>query len=829
MPQGTLFITTRTADSAFPIASARVTVLSREGEVLGEDQVTAATGGVSRTFTLTAPERELSLSPGEELPYATYDVRIQADGFYTFFIRSVQIFAGEKSELPVEMIPRGQSEDEVIQVDIGPHALRTTPDLPREAPDGSERVLTRVFIPDRITVHLGAPNASAANVTVPFVDYIKNVASSEVYPTWPERSLRANILCQISLALNRIFTEWYPSRGYNFNITNSTSYDQYYVYGRNIYDSVSRIVDQIFNQYIRRPGRIDPYFAEYCNGSSVTCAGLSQWGTVSLANDGLSVEEILQFYYGDVEIVQTNDIRAIEESYPGTPLRVGSSGASVRTIQQQLNRIRVNYPAIPPINPVDGVFGSQTQEAVRAFQQIFNLTPDGVVGKRTWYRISYIYVAVKKLAELNSEGERPQYDDTSYPGLLRFGDTGSSVQALQLYLKTIAAFNPFLPDLAIDGRFGRSTENAVRAFQEYYGLFVDGVVGENTWNRIIQVYLDVTEGGRLIIRPYPGSPLRQGSSGEGVLYVQMLLNRIRPVFVTIPSLEEDGIFGPRMRSAVREFQRLFGLDVDGVVGRSTWNALNRVFGSTASGCLDDEGQETGRILRYGSSGADVRVVQDRLNTVHRALPPVPRVTVDGNFGRRTENAVIAFQRIVGLGADGVVGNATRTRLATFAAAVNAGCLPLSASRTVDEAAPREEWSEPAMSLLESAEPTKDPLPRENSLPRFGRWPDSCPWAAEVGDWTWQQKEMVPLEEVVQECVCPCSAPFSTLGIGSRGERVMEVKRNLCRLGYLSGRAPGERELYGVLTARAVGLFQWERNLPVTGKVDWDTWQCLLEE
>ena len=708
MPEGNLIVTVRTADSAFPAESARVQVFSVNGELLGEDRLTSENGSVSRPFSLFAPSRALSLIPeGEEQPYETYDVLVEAPGFYSFLIRGVQIFEGEGSHLPVELIPRGQSEDEVIEVQVPPHSLRQGRERTPEAPTDAERVLTRVFIPSRITVHLGPPASSAANVSVPFVDYIKNVASSEIYPTWPERSLRANILCQISFALNRIFTEWYPSRGYNFNITNSTAYDQYYVYGRNVFDSVSRIVDEIFNEYIRRPGRIDPFFAEYCNGTTVTCAGLSQWGTVTLANEGLSVEEILQFYYGNVEIAETNDIRAIEASYPGTPLRRGSSGAAVRTIQQQLTRIRVNYPSIPAITRVDGIFGSETEAAVRAFQRIFDLSVDGVVGKSTWYRISYIYVAVKKLAELNSEGERPQYDDNTFPGILRFGDTGTSVQNLQFYLKTIAAFNPFLRDLAIDGRFGRSTEQAVRAFQKYYGLFEDGVVGENTWNRVVGVYLDVTEGGELTIRPYPGTPVRLGSSGNDTLYVQMLLDRIRPVFVTIPRVSEDGIFGTATRSAVREFQRLFGLGVDGVVGRETWEALGRVFGSVASGCLDNGAVETGRLLRFGSSGGDVRLVQDRLRNVRRAVRVIPLIAADGSYGRRTEQAVITFQRIFGLSADGVVGNATRTRLAAISDGVNAGCLPLVEGRA-SEAVPA------------SAEPVRSP------------WPADCPWARD--DW-----------------------------------------------------------------------------------------------
>ncbi len=717
MPTGTLVVTVRASDDAIPVPRSQVVITSPGGEVLGEDLVTAENGSVSRTFSLPAPDRELSLTPEEAQPYSTYDVRITADGFDTVLVRGVQIFDGEDSRLPVEMIPRGERAAEVLEYEIPPHALRLQEEYRKEGPPEELRVLSRVIIPERVTVHLGAPSAAAQNVTVPFVDYIKNVASSEIYPTWPERSLRANILCQISLLLNRVFTEWYPSRGYNFNITNSTAYDQYFVYGRNIYDSVSRIVDEIFNQYIRRPGRIDPYFAEYCNGTTVTCAGLSQWGTVSLAQSGLSVEEILQFYYGDVEITQTNNIQAIESSYPGSPLRVGSSGSAVRTIQQQLNRIRVNYPAIPAITRVDGVFGNETRRAVEAFQRIFDLTPDGVVGKSTWYRISYIYVAVKKLAELNSEGERPQYDDNSYPGLLRFGDTGTGVQTLQLYLKTIAAFNPFLPDVSIDGFFGRGTENAVRAFQEYYGLAEDGVVGERTWDRIVSVYLQVTEEGTLTIRPYPGFSLRFGNSGEEVRYIQKLLNRIRRVFPTVRSLEEDGVFGSRMRSAVREFQRLFGLTEDGVVGRNTWNAINRVFGSVQSGCLSDGATVTGRLLSYGSAGADVRNVQNQLNTVRRSVRALPAVTVDGQFGRGTENAVITFQRLFGLTADGQVGNITRTRLATIARGVEEGCLPTVGSGRAEAV---------------SAEPTAQEETR--LLPG---WPENCPWRNLA---SWEGKE-----------------------------------------------------------------------------------------
>ena len=752
MPEGSLFITVRASNSAVPVEGAKVTVTDENGVRIGKEEVTDANGVISGEYFLAAPNVEYSLSPEKPVPYSLYNVRVEAAGFYTLQINGVQIFAGEKSALPVEMIPQGEREGEVLTFDIGPHALRLTSERRLQGPGEDERILGRVFIPESVIVHLGTPSSNASNVRVPFVDYIKNVASSEIYPTWPRESLRANILCQISFILNRIFTEWYPSRGYNFNITNSTAFDQYFVYGRNIYDSVSKVVDEIFNQYIRRPGRIDPYFAEYCNGSSVTCAGLSQWGTVTLANDGRSALEILQFYYGNVEIAETNEIRAVESSYPGSPLRVGSSGEDVRTIQQQLNRIRVNYPAIPAIINVDGIFGQQTRNAVLAFQRVFDLTEDGVVGKSTWYRISYIYVAVKKLAELNSEGELPQYNDNRYPGLLRFGDTGTAVQTIQFYLKTIAAFNPFLRSLAVDGFFGRGTENAVIAFQRYYGLTPDGLVGETTWNLIVQIYQDITEGGTITIRPYPGTPLDLGSSGGNVLYVQKLLNRIRRTFVTIPRVEEDSEFGRNTRNAVREFQRVFGLELDGIVGSETWNALNRVFGSSVAGCLSGGEAESGRVLRYGSSGADVSRVQRNLNTVARSIAIIPRVAVDGNFGRNTERSVKAFQSLAGLTSDGIVGNATRTRLSTFAAGVEAGCLPLIDARerefsswenssfakedafATNELFPIREEKDASFSAFHKKLPWEEEFFEEElSFGASSLWPEDCPWKNEE-DW-----------------------------------------------------------------------------------------------
>ena len=255
------------------------------------------------------------------------------------------------------------------------------------------------IIPETVTVHLGAPSDStASNVTVSFPDYIKNVASSEIYPTWPESAIRANIYAQISFALNRIYTEYYRVRGYSFDITNSTAIDQSFVYGRDIFENISQIVDDIFNSYIQRQGNIEPLFAQYCDGVEVQCNGLSQWGTVTLAEQGLLPYQILQYYYGDnINIVTNVPVEGISGSAPLVPLRYGFSGPDVQRIQVRLNRISNNYPAIPKIYPVDGVFGRETENAVIEFQRIFNLATDGIVGNDTWYKIEYIYNSVKRL------------------------------------------------------------------------------------------------------------------------------------------------------------------------------------------------------------------------------------------------------------------------------------------------------------------------------------------------------------------------------------------------------------------------------------------------
>ena len=456
------------------------------------------------------------------------------------------------------------------------------------------------FIPRTIVVHLGTPTSNAENIYVDFPDYIKNVASSEIYPTWPEAALRANIYAQISYALNRYYTEWYRSQGYDFDITNSTQFDQAFVPGREIYDSVSNIVDEIFNSYVVRRGSIEPYFTQYCNGTTSTCDGLSQWGTVPLAQQGLGPYEILTRFYGDdIDIVTDAPVRNGQPSYPGRPLRLGDSGNAVQQIQIRLNRISTNYPNIPKINPTDGNFGVDTEEAVRAFQRTFRLSEDGVVGPATWYRITYLFSAVKRLSELDSEGIRIDELPRAFEELLSLGDVGDDVRVMQYYLAVIAAYYDTIPPVAVSGVFDEDTEAAVRAFQQQFGLAQDGIVGRQTWQAMEDAYEGIRTASNLIeggIVLFPGRVLQAGFQGEDVATIQEYLAYIATIYPAIPAPAVTGVYGLETVQAVEAFQQEFGLEVNGIVGVTTWDAIASLYSDLRTGNTQQMGQFPGTTL-----------------------------------------------------------------------------------------------------------------------------------------------------------------------------------------------------------------------------------------
>lgn len=439
------------------------------------------------------------------------------------------------------------------------------------------------FIPERIIVHLGTPQSGAENVSVTFPDYIKNVASSEIFPTWPEAALRANIYVQITFALNRVYTEWYRSRGYDFDITNSTQYDQAFVYGRDIFANISRIVDEVFNNYIVRRGSVEPLFTMFCNGTTVTCEGLSQWGTVTLANRGYTPYEILQYYYGnDIDIVYNAPISPNIPSYPGVAFGFGSTGNEVRTIQVELNRIGNNYPAIPKIAPANGLYGESTVEAVRVFQGVFGLPQTGIVNKATWYQIKFIFTAVKGLSELHGEGLTASEIQNLYKTELKRGDYGQRVRSLTYFLNTISYFNPEIPTVNSGGVFNEAMEEQVKAFERFYGLTPDGIVDFRTWQTISKIYLDILnnlpegyEGETAAM--YPGYNITPGMRNDDVREMQTYLRVIGQNIAAVPTVEVTGYFGEQTERAVLAFQRLYGIEPTGIVGSPTWDALAKEY------------------------------------------------------------------------------------------------------------------------------------------------------------------------------------------------------------------------------------------------------------
>ncbi|MBC8570794.1 peptidoglycan-binding protein [Zongyangia hominis] len=454
------------------------------------------------------------------------------------------------------------------------------------------------YVPENITVHLGTPASNASNVTVSFSDYIKNVASSEIYPTWNESAIRANILAQVSYALNRVYTEFYRSRGYNFDITNTTAYDQAYVHGRNIFDDISTLVDELFNDYIRRQGFVEPLFASFCNGTTVTCEGLSQWGSQSLAQQSYNSIQILRNYYGnDIELVINAPIRNITNSYPGTPLRQGDIGPNVTVIQTSLNRISQNYPAIPKINPVDGIFGPATETAVRRFQSIFGLAVDGIVGRATWYQLVKLYVGVKRLAELNSLGQTFTGISWAYPDAIVEGNSGQKVSHLQYMLSVLSQFNPQIPPLEVSGDFDAATKNSVISFQRWAGLPETGAVGATTWDAIYNAYAGVasTTLSRGELFPFQNGPIPAATIRD----LQQQLNLVADATPGMARPQISGQCGTMTRRSLTQFQSFSGLPANGQIDDATKQALADDVGSLRFAQTSRFAQFPGQTLVYG--------------------------------------------------------------------------------------------------------------------------------------------------------------------------------------------------------------------------------------
>ena len=404
----TLQVNVFSQNNYLPITNATVTIqntMPQDRDI--SEQLNTDSSGQTKTISLPTPPLEYSLTPESSMPYSEYNVTVSAPGYETTVLTGAQILPDVKAIQDIRLVPLPGTEEPMEQdIDIDPHTLYAEypPKIPeaeiKTVADTGEIVLNQVVIPEYIIVHDGLPDDNTApNYYVTYKDYIKNVACSEIYATWPESSIYANILAIMSFTLNRVYTEWYRNRFKNFTITSSTAYDQKWIYGRNIYSNIDYLVDSVFGNYLTRPGIRQPILASYCDGVRVTCSGLSQWGSKNLGDEGYDAIDILRYYYGnDIYINTSQAISGVPSSFPGYDLTIGSSGQKVYQLQEQLGRISRNFPAIPRIN-ADGIYGERTAEAVRTFQSIFDLPATGITDYPTWYSISDIYVGVTRIAE----------------------------------------------------------------------------------------------------------------------------------------------------------------------------------------------------------------------------------------------------------------------------------------------------------------------------------------------------------------------------------------------------------------------------------------------
>ena len=405
---GNLNVIVTGTDSYSPLSSATIEIANTGEPNRILESVNTDRNGQTGNIELSAPPREYSMEPTDNQPYSEYNLKISARGYQEGLISGVQIFSGENGLQSIVLLPSEQTPDYVYNpIVIGGHTLWeyyppkiAEPEI-KPLSESGEIVLSRVVVPETIVVHDGVPgDSTATDYYVPYIDYIKNVACCEIYSTWSESTIEANILAIMSFTLNRVYTEWYRNKGYNFTITSSTAYDHKWIYGKTIYENISQIADRLYNRYLARPNVKQPILTQYCDGKRVSCPNwMTQWGSKALGDDGFSAIDIIHYYYGsDMYVNEAEIVSGIPSSYPGYDLTIGSSGEPVITIQEQLNRIAQNYPAIPTVT-VDGIYGSATAESVRAFQSIFNLPVSGIVDFPTWYKISQIYVGVSKIGE----------------------------------------------------------------------------------------------------------------------------------------------------------------------------------------------------------------------------------------------------------------------------------------------------------------------------------------------------------------------------------------------------------------------------------------------
>ena len=695
MGRGYLKIRTVAANGAGFVGGASIAVSDENNTLLY--QLTTDEYGNTKELALDAPDRSYMMYPDPPVrPFALYKVTASAYGYIKVIHEGVMIFDTLISLLEIELSPVVIGREDLIKrIPAESHKLYNTT-LPQQAEgagmDFTPFILPEVRIPNNIRVHLGSyRDASAPTVTVPFTTYIKNVVSHEIYDDWPLEAIKANLYCIISLTLNRIYTEMYRKEGYNFDITSYTNRDHKYEHGGIIKARFSQIVDEMFNNgvpYLAVIGHKEPFLSLYNDGHTANYPGrLSQWGSRDDGLRGMTAWQIIKNYYSqNLELRVSTDFGGVLESYPGYTLTLGSRGDAVRTMQLFLNRINGLYTSSYIINPVDGIFGNSTQNAVLFFQGNYNLSKTGNIDRVTWYKISQIYAIEKALWEMYSEGQRIGIGRTPPTQVVRLNDRGALIVELQFLLDFISMYHSEIPFVAQTSVFDALTREGVLAFQRLFAITADGIVGATTWRWLYDVYWGIMEntnvgggggnggggGTNPNIPQFPGTSLRVGSTGSNVRIVQEAINKLAEVTPGLWRIAADGIFGNGTRDAVMAFQRIFGLTVDGIVGPNTWRRLmEEAYMSSSGGGTTPNIPPFPGNLSVGSSGQNVRLVQEAINKIAPYHPGrLWQLTVDGSFGNMTRDAIFAIQSIFGLPITGVVNQATWNRLMQEAANVS---------------------------------------------------------------------------------------------------------------------------------------------------------------
>ncbi|MDR1542590.1 MAG: peptidoglycan-binding protein [Clostridiales bacterium] len=844
MRLGYLTVVMRLANESLPAAEARVLIKDQFGAILYD--LVADANGRTEQAALEIPDGIVSGLHSHRIGRFTAEVP-PSPYFCSMTITGVEVYSEVASVLPIDLTPIFKDEPDKNHITVHIEQLHGCDWRPPQNADAipieMENALSRladVQIPESVFVHLGRlQEADALNVRVGLESYLKNVAASEIYADWSEEALYANIYCHVSLLLSRVFSRWYRSRGYPFDITSDPASDQIYQPCRSIPDNISYIVDRVFNVYIRRLGMVEPCFPVLCGGDPDYCgSGLSQWGSEYLGRAGHSPLDILMLYLSsDIEFAESTNFRLEIGNILKRLLKEGDSGRDVSLVQTYLNRLRINYPAIPEIENPNGFFDSKTLKSVKAFQSLFNLDADGIVGKTTWFQLTKIYSAAKRLEELENAKIKPNLDFSSQ---FEAPEENSENSALLRHMLDYASlFFKSVPSSEEAAYYGMPAQYQTASFQKTFGLPQTGKADAATLRMLYDQYrvlreiasLDAaSENAADELSEPPGEILSLGSTGERVLLLQQYLEGLSKRHPSILVVYHNGTFGADTDRAVKVFQNLYGLTPNGIVDQKTWDRIESEYSSTPPQTILPF---PGYRLITGSSGENVHVIQNYLNDIGKTFTTLPTISPDGLYGNNTYSAVFEFQKLFGLPATGFIDKDTWDSIVSVHSTTLA--MPKYPGKPIQigDEGRSALVAQTRMLGMQKAHPS---IPAFELNGVFGEAFENAVKEFQVlfhlnPDGVIDEKTWSMLESAHKGLKNSVKFPGDNIVIGSTGDAVKAAQE---RLANLSRRYPSIPLVtmdgtFGNVTLNAVTEFQRIFGLPATGVIDRATWDRLLEE